>query len=200
VGNVQLSLATAVAREVKEEPVQDPQDLLQDLLQHKELGNKYFEEGNSKMASETWSQALLKLIRLVRSDAWSRMKAKSGDGWSNSITEIFFQLNSNLTANTLRKMKETERTDIELPGQYSGSLYNAAQNASAASQMFGTNWRPTPEQEAKLCYRLASAHRIARDSIDVAEHCITLAARQFPNESAIQEEKEKIARWRARGA
>ncbi|KAI3324163.1 hypothetical protein HD806DRAFT_494284 [Xylariaceae sp. AK1471] len=199
VGNVKPSLAAAVAQEVKQEPLQDPQDLLRDMLQHKEVGKKYFDEGDSNMASETWSKALIKLIRLVRSDSWSRMKAESADDWSNSITEIFFQLNSNLTANTLRRMRETERTDIELAGQYAGSLYNAAQDASTASQMFNTNWRPTPEQEAKLCYRLASAHRIARDNIDVAEHCINLAARQFPNDSAIQQEKEKIARWKARG-
>jgi hypothetical protein len=96
-------------------------------------------------------------------------------------------------------MRETERTDLELAGQYAGALYNAAQNASNAYRMFGTDWRPTPLQEGKLCFRLACAHRIARDDIGVAEHCINLAAQQFPNDSAIQQEKRDIANWRARG-
>ncbi|KAI2622085.1 hypothetical protein GGS21DRAFT_373714 [Xylaria nigripes] len=196
VGNVEASLAAAVSREVKRDPIQDPEELLQEMLQAKELGKRYFNQGNSNMASETWAKAALKLHKLVGSDVWPRMKAESVDDWSDKMTEIFFQLYSNLAANTLRVMRQKE-ADLELAGQYSGALYHAAQMASTASEVLQTNWRPTPEQEANLCYRLASAHRIARDSIEVAEHCINLAAQHLPNDVSIQQEKRSIAEWRA---
>jgi hypothetical protein len=192
-------LAEAVTREVKREPTEDPQDLLRELLEQKEIGKKYFAEGNGTMASETWATSAMKLIRLVRSNMFARMKAETDEDWSNSITEIFFQLSSNMAMNTLRVMQNTEPTDPELAGQYAGSLYTAVQNASGAHDMFGTSWRPSPEQEAKLAYRLAAAHRIARDNIDVAEHCINSASERFPNDIVIQREREKIRQWRASG-
>jgi len=192
-------LAQAVTREVKQDPTEDPQDLLRELLEQKELGNKYFTEGNNTMASETWAKATLKLIRLERSNVWARMKAETDEDWHNSITEIFFQLNSNMAMNTLRVMQKAESTNPELAGQYAGSLYNAVQSASGASNMFGTSWRPSEEQDVKLAYRLAAAHRIARDNIDVAEHCINEAARRFPDNATIQWEKKKIRQWRASG-
>lgn len=198
VGTVQSSLASAVAKEVKQEQTQDPQDLLREMLRMKDLGNTYFKDNNSTMASETWSKALLKLMRLLRGGLWSRMKAESPESWSNSITEIFFQLNTNLATNTLRKMREVEKTDVELAGQYAGSVYNAAQNASMAHEMFGTSWRASTSQQAKMCYQIACAHRIARDEIDVAEQCINLAIAKFPGNASFQQEKANIARWRAR--
>ncbi|KAI1433531.1 hypothetical protein GGR50DRAFT_668059 [Xylaria sp. CBS 124048] len=199
VGNVDSSLAEAVAREMRQDSIRDPQELVREMLLAKQLGKEYFDEGDSNMASGTWSKASIKLLQLAGSALFTRMKAQSADGWSETLAELFFQLNSNLAANTLRVMRKELPRDPELAGQYAGSLYNAVQMASSASKMFDTNWQPTPQQEAKLCYRLSSAHRIARDDVGVAEHCINLAAQHFPNDSAIQQEKRIIAEWRARG-
>lgn len=199
-GNVIPRLAKDISAEVKKDPIPDPEELLNDILHQKDLGNQYFHNKNSAMASETWSKMLIKLLRLSKSNVWPRMKAEAGADFANRITELYFLLNSNLAANTLEAMREADsRGDINLASQLSGSLYHAAQMATEAPQTFATDWRPSPQQEAKLGYRLAMAHRLARDNLQVAEHVINLAAMAIPGDVAIQREREEIARWRARG-
>ncbi|GAP91504.2 putative tetratricopeptide-like helical protein [Rosellinia necatrix] len=196
VGNVHPDLAAAIKQEVKQDPIKDPQDLLRDSLEQKALGKRYFDEGDYKMASETWDGALVRLDQLVHSDAWPRVKAEAPDRWSEGLTEVFFQLGSNLAANTLRIMRQTAHAhaDPAMARHYASSLCTVAVGAAAAARVFGTDWEPTPVQTAKLSYRMA------RVDITIAEYSINLAARYLPNDPSIQQERCNIARWRAEGA
>ncbi|CAJ2499910.1 Uu.00g027630.m01.CDS01 [Anthostomella pinea] len=198
-GNVvKPELARVVANEVKGEPIPDAEELLSDLLRQKALGKQYFDNRDSVNASEMWAKAAMHVFRMTSWNAWPRLIADAGRDLANNITEVYFQLNANLAANNLRVMQETAATDVELAGQYAGAVYSALEKASQASRKLGTDWQPSPDQEAKLCYRLAVAHRIADDNIDVAEQVINHAARHLPNDRAIQQEVQAIARWKAR--
>lgn len=79
--------------------------------------------------------------------------------------------------------------------QYAHSAYHIAETASKASEVLGTDWLPSPEQQAKLCYRIAMTHRLADDDKRVALLSINLAAEANPDGEAIQKEKEAIRRW-----
>lgn len=93
---------------------------------------------------------------------------------------------------TIKVMQQSAPQDR---AEYADGVYEAAQSASMASQVLGTEWKPSPEQEAKLCYRLAMTHRLADDDKRVAQQVINHAAQACPDDPAIQREKEAIRRW-----
>jgi hypothetical protein len=135
----------------------------------------------------------LQLHKLAKSHSiWSRVKAAGGKPFTDKITELFYQLNGNRMQGTIKVMQESAPQDR---AQWADSAYDAGQSASMASQLLETDWKPSPEQEAKLCYRLAMTHRLADDDKRVAQQVINLASQACPNDAAIQREKEAIRRW-----
>lgn len=181
-----------VSTEIKQERIPDPQELLEDIKRQKDLGNKHYLEGDTVKCSDDWCGALIQLHRLAKSHVWSRVKAAGGKPFTDKITELFFQLNNNRMQGTIKVMQQSAPQDR---AEYADGVYEAAQSASMASQVLGTEWKPSPEQEAKLCYRLAMTHRLADDDKRVAQQVINHAAQACPDDPAIQREKEAIRRW-----
>ncbi|KAJ8124089.1 hypothetical protein ONZ43_g111 [Nemania bipapillata] len=197
VGNVEPSLAAAVTQEVKEEPrVQDPHDFLRDMHQRKELGNKYFNDGDTAMASQTWGTAFLALMRLAWTPQWSSMKAQAGpdSDWTYGIADIFFRLSSNLVASALRVVHEEAKKDVRLAPQHVGSVELPYWYCYRCS-WFENSWRQTIEQERNLNYRIACAHRIGGSPVCYAKEEICTADDLSPDDPLILKEMEKIAKW-----
>ncbi|KAJ8130148.1 hypothetical protein O1611_g3482 [Lasiodiplodia mahajangana] len=201
-GNVDPTLAEATMQEVSQGPPNDPKGLLRDILQRKELGQKYFDEGNINMASNTWCKASEKLFMLTTSDIWQKMKAKTEADWSNRLTEVYFQLRSGWFRSIVRAMDQQKGGE---PGYdlyvdiYARVLERQIKEETygSASDKFETSWQPTPAQEAERHYLCAMGYRIARVHINDAERYINIAAESLPDDRAIQQEKENIAIWRA---
>jgi hypothetical protein len=191
-GKVKIEIANAVSTEIKQEHIPDPQELLEDIERQKEIGNRHYLEGDTVKCSDAWCGALMQLHKLANSHLWSRVKAAGGKPFTDKITELFYQLNNNRMQGTIKVMQQSAPPDR---AQYADGAYDACQSASMASQLLGTDWRPSPKQQAKLCYRLAMTHRLADDNKGVAQQVIDLAAQACPDDPAIQKEKEAVRRW-----
>lgn len=203
-GHVDAALAAAVVAKVTAEPTIGPDEFLAKIGRYKEEGNEHFRAGNSMMANGAWNKALSEIRVLCASgDAWEQMTAAAGGAsFRDALAEMVFLLHSNLTASSLRAMREKgSLVDTFLRPAMVLALELAIEGAMTSADLVGApSWQPTLRQRAKLSFRLATAHRLANDpenegAMRIAEQLISFARKHAPEDKLIQREEQEIAKW-----
>jgi len=187
-GAIPKDLSRAAIREITRAPSDDPNLFLSELEALKSKGNDFFRTGNGTMASENWSQALLKILRLTKSREGLKMVEEGGEEFIHRLSALKFDLNSNRAQNTIKAMRDNER-DPELVQGLGGNFFHAI--GEARSDLLGSTWKPSPQQMRKLFYREAVGCRLLGD-FSRARNAISIAISQMPDDAELQREKERI--------
>lgn len=198
-GHIQPDLAQAVVARFRQEPVfPTPRAFLDDLAHEKELGNQAFNNGDVSEAYKHWGIARVMFYRARLRRAWPRLKQAGGKDFTDRVTELAFQVNNNWAQGYLVGMRNVvmrepwNRAKLDF---WHKQLIDATSDASRMALILATDWGPSDEQYAKLCYRLAVAARLSggRD-LPRAEHFINFAISFLPGNPVIEAEAQEIER------
>ncbi|KAG6356279.1 hypothetical protein INS49_015666 [Diaporthe citri] len=220
-GHVQTDLAEEVVAKVQEEPPPpDPEKFLEDLLHQKELGDQALHGGDQKKASKIWKDATFSLLQASKRRTWPRLKEAGGGDFTDRVSELAFQIESNQAQSSLEAMRgiplqiqisegwsyfvDTPEWN-DRPGDLmrrmdylATDLQRACSDAEKVGTLLGTGWTPSDEQLARVCYSLAQGLRLFELNVDLAERKINRAAELVPDDPLIQAEAQQIRVWKAR--
>lgn len=218
-GHMQPDLAEAVVAKVQEEPpLPDPNTFLEDLLHQKELGDQALRDGDQKVATKIRKDAKFALLQASRRRRWLRLKEAGGKYFTDRVSELAFQIESNQVQSSLEAMrpiplkiqisegrsffvdtKKDKPRSLRLRLEDLGSnLLRACVGADKVGALLGTDWTPSDEQLARVCYSAAQGLRLWERHFHLAEHKINLAAELVPDDPLIQSEAQQIRVWKAR--
>jgi hypothetical protein len=163
----------------------------------KDLGNRYFHDGDPDEASTTWLDGTLEAESIKDGSSWENLVKKGGKPFLDRIAETYFLIKLNVAHVNVSLFQST------------GSPYGMilARDALSQAQLSVTaNWWtenykfvPAMAQRAKLRYRQALLWRLAGDPERVRDAlvAINMAVRAAPGDAAIMKEKEAILEWMA---
>lgn len=186
-GKVEPSLVNSVLSEVKTSSVAEPDKIIEDLQQQKEVGNVYFQNGNVMKSGEAWGKACIEIKRLRDGPKWEGLA--SNKTFLDNLTDLFFTLNVNLARNNI-SIAEQNRNDPYIASVIANSALGALESASERFSDVDV-WEPTPQQMAKFWLIKANAHRLREDYNDALQ-AIELANGVSPDDPAILEERRNI--------
>ncbi|KAI9162832.1 hypothetical protein HJFPF1_04426 [Paramyrothecium foliicola] len=153
----------------------------------KNLGMDYFRKGDTKMTSEYWAKACMRIISARTGPSWTVLA--SNKPFVDELSDLFFALNLNRAQNGLTAMDKSAH-DQNLVEVIANSVLLALQSAFERLSV-GNGWEPSPAQVAKLWFRKAKAHRLCRDH-RAARQAVDFAGIILPDDPIILEEKRKI--------
>lgn len=219
-GHVQPDLAEAVAATVRAEPkVPDPSTFLDDLLHQKELRDQALRDGNHEEAFRIWKNTILALRQASKHRTWPRLKEAGGEGFTDRVSELAFQIKTNQARGALEAMQGIPlQIQISVGRSYfmntreedkprnlrsrmaalANHLFKACFDAEEVGALLGTGWAPSSEQLARVCYSLAKGLRLMEQDVYHAEHKINRAAELLPDDPLIESEAQQIRVWKAR--
>lgn len=192
-GEVDEQLAATVTREVRHENMPDPDGFIASITQIKEQGNMHYRDRRYDRALEQWQGACARITRLRLSVIWRKVHKKLGSDFVDALVETLFLLQINQVQAELAQMHE--HCPCELNSMRCGlvAIGELAQCALCVAEEFESAWRPSARQEAKLCFRLAQAGRLAKN-VPLAQSSIDRAEQLQPNDALIQQERAEIDR------
>lgn len=170
----------------------DPQNVVKWTTYQKEIGNRYYREGNSEPALNFWSVPANHIWDAGDRPHWPLLKAAGGKEFEDKITELLFLLNSNRVQAEIKLTEKARPFDLAQNVQGAHIMYSMA---FGAAQRLKTDWIPSREQLAKLNYRLAMLFRIGDGDKRLAEGLIKAADEATPGNAAIQREMIAIRTW-----
>lgn len=201
VGQIDAATAKDLEEEMKTEPVPEPEEFLQYMTNEKEKGNDSFREGDIDEAMAAWGMGLERIRRAIcAKTVWPKLKAKGGQDWAESVAALVFQLNNNKAALVVSELRKDQSRQASSWTHDHNDLVDIVSTcgmmAMETGQVLGiSGWVPDQEQEAKLAYRLAVAHRLGRGCLDMAEMSIHRAMELAPDDRAIRKEMEEFEKW-----
>lgn len=86
-----------------------------------------------------------------------RLKAAGGKDFEHSIVELSYQLNVNRVQGSIKLLEFDDPDERDLSVQGARACYKMA---AQGAEHLGTDWRPNPQQQGKLCLRLATLLRL----------------------------------------
>lgn len=208
-----------VAEVWKDLPFLYHEAFLGELLRRKELGNQAFRDGNNDQARQFWSSVRYLLLEMRNRRQWPRYKKEGGKEFTDRVTELGFQAQANEAQIHLLDIRAAcLQLQIHEGQSFYGStqaedkvrrirgrlvelvrrLDTACSEADSVNRLLGTDWSPSNEQLAKICYRRAHGFRLADKDSHFAEHMINHALELLPDDQLIQTEAQQIKVWRDR--
>ncbi|KAK2603119.1 hypothetical protein N8I77_009599 [Diaporthe amygdali] len=196
-GSIDSDLAKAVVADVTmESDYGTPHQFLAELLWLKEKGNQAFRQNCIIAAEDAWRIAANAISRASTGRTWSHLKEAGGKDFTDRVSELYFQLQSNLTHKLIKDM-QASAPDRDVVQSSARLAWGSVREAQEVAKTLGTDWQPSDEQCAKLCYRLAVAHRLGKGNLLIAEASILYARVILPDDKMIQREKLLIEEWKA---
>lgn len=191
-GKVDKKLAKAAWKQIKMESLPDPGLFLEEVTYLKNNGTNAFREGKPLEAVRSWRHGIFKLQRFQCSKSWDRMRAKFDEEFFDSLAQTYFTLHSNMAQfhlGDLHMQCVGEESDM-----LHGELFQVEHSircAIEAGEVFGSSWRPSARQEAKVTFRYAQAFRLTGNLIS-AYLFIQKALGLQPNDPSIIREATAI--------
>jgi hypothetical protein len=190
-GDVSSSLAESVKGAVAQEDVPEPQDLAAMFKRHKDLGNRYYSQKEFRKAAEAYAIGYMKVTVVRNGNHWSELEAKGGETFLHSLAETYFHVCLDCAQNILAFLGEIPDPNQATRRYYCGRADFQVRSAGSAGQSFGTDWRPSLEQMARLTFRAATVER-AMGHLEVAQSLMEVAREQAPSDPAIISEAEEL--------
>ncbi|KAJ5051743.1 uncharacterized protein L3040_001515 [Drepanopeziza brunnea f. sp. 'multigermtubi'] len=152
-----------------------------------------------KRGNEYWDEALWKIQRVMKDEAYQSFREAGGAELLDRLTELSFRLNLNQAEEYRQCMRRSEGDQEALDG-FESRVSHAVEDAMALIRNYpDRTWQPSTEQLGTLAYSRAVACRLRGDPsmLSQAEASIREALTLLPNDGSVWFERGQIALWRS---
>jgi hypothetical protein len=136
-GAIADDLAVAAMAQIARPRAEDPELVLSELEELKAKGNDSYGQGDKRMASEHWAQALHKMNRLMNGSSGEMLREAGGLDFVNRMIALYFDICSNRAQNHLKAMR-VHLSDPELVRSYGESFLNSISWSTRPGQSLRT--------------------------------------------------------------
>jgi hypothetical protein len=201
-GAISKELSAAAVAEITRPKSEDPDVVLAELEELKAKGNEVFRQGDVRIASEHWSDALSKIYQHMSSSKAEQLRQAGGPVFVNRLHAIYFDLCSNRAQAQIKGMRDCSRYHPQLVPSFGELLLLAVEGARGPGdidKLFpSSTWQPSSQQLAKVMYREAVGCRLMGEArfVAQAENAIDEAIHLVPSDAELRREKERISVWK----
>lgn len=199
-GEIDPDLAKSVVAMVSLEPPlpSPPSKILDRVVALKSRGEKSFLEKDYITALLYWAAAMNYLLSMRNRKAWPRLMETAEKDFTDHLSDMAFHVESGRARACVHIVEE----GLE-DGDMSGNLMlwrltvsSACLDALEMGKILGTDWIPSDDQIATVCYYWAKGHRVTDGNVHKAEDYIRRADELRPDDEEIGSEMEKIVEWK----